>query len=51
MLRPLGDDNTPTSGQGANTLDRQVIGGKWIVQWTNEDHFLVLIRRSRSPMG
>ncbi len=39
MLCPLWDDNTPTSGQGANTLDWQVIGGNLIVQWTNEDHF------------
>lgn len=36
---PLWDDNLPASGQGANTLDWQVIGGNLIIQWTNEDHF------------
>jgi hypothetical protein len=36
---PLWDDNFPTSGQGANALDWQVIGGNLIVQWSNEDHF------------
>ncbi|MBK8180534.1 MAG: hypothetical protein IPK67_16895 [Planctomycetes bacterium] len=36
---PLWDDNTPSSGQGANALDWQVIGGNLIIQWSNEDHF------------
>jgi hypothetical protein len=39
LLCPLWDDNTPPTGQGANTLDWQVIGGNLIIQWTNEDHF------------
>ncbi len=39
FLCPLWDDNTPSSGQGANTLRWQVIGGNLIIEWINEDHF------------
>ena len=39
MVCPLWDDNFPTTGQGANALDWQVIGGNLIIQWSNEDHF------------
>ncbi len=39
MLCPLWDDNVPLTGQGASTLDWQVVGGNLIIQWTNDDHF------------
>jgi hypothetical protein len=39
FLCPLWDDNTPTSGQGANTQRWQVINGNLILEWINEDHF------------
>ena len=39
FICPLWDDNIPVSGQGANALDWQVIGGNLYVQWSNEDHF------------
>jgi hypothetical protein len=39
FLAVLWDDNTPASGQTANALDWQVVGGNLILQWSNEDHF------------
>jgi hypothetical protein len=39
MLCPLWDDHTPTTGQTANALRWQVIGGNLILQWSNEDHY------------
>ena len=39
MVCALWDDNTPQTGQTANALDWQVIGGNLIIQWSNEDHF------------
>lgn len=39
MVCPLWDDHFPSSGQAANALDWQVIGGNLYIQWSSEDHF------------
>ncbi|HTF90737.1 MAG TPA: hypothetical protein VK843_20120 [Planctomycetota bacterium] len=39
FICPLWDDNFPATGQTANALDWQVVGGNLIIQWSNEDHF------------